>query len=177
MQKAAHSGKQYSGKSYERFLDSLNRSTQTKEKYKLEISYYFAWLKLPSTNVDNLVSLNSEVKIRELEDKIIEYIKHLHQVEKLSYSTIHVRLAAVLNFYTINRVHIDRRYISKFKPVNKKRHKGDLAYTAKQISKLLESSNTDLRARMIILLLASTGMRIGALHALTVGSINRTLGS
>jgi hypothetical protein len=74
MQKAAHSSKQYSGKSYERFLDSLNRSTQTKEKYKLEISYYFAWLKLPSTNVDNLVSSKagglSEAQVREIEDKI-----------------------------------------------------------------------------------------------------------
>ena len=175
MQKAAHASKEYSGKSYQRFLDSLNRSLLTKEKYKLEISYYFTWLKLPSTNVDGLISSKagglSEAQIREIEDKIIEYIKHLYQTEKLSFSTIHVRLAAIFNFYTINRVHIDRRYISKFKPPNRKRHKGDLAYTAKQIGKLLESSNTDLRARMIILLLASTGMRIGALHSLTIGSL------
>ena len=171
MQKAAHSDKQYSGKSYQRFLDSLNRSTQTKEKYKREFSYYLDWLKLPVTDVDDLISSRSEVRIREIEDKIIDYIKHLYQIEKLSYSTIHVRLAAIFNFYTINRVHIDRRYISKFKPVNKKRHKGDLAYTAKQIGKLLETSNTDLRARTIILLLSSTGMRIGALHSLTIGSL------
>ena len=46
--------------------------------------------------------------VRKAEDKIIEYIKCLHNEEKLSYQTINLRLAVILSFYSINRVNIDR---------------------------------------------------------------------
>ena len=47
-----------------------------------------------------------------------------------------------------------------------------MAYTHEQILHLL-SSSTRLRKRSIILLLASTGMRIGALPAMTIGALSK----
>jgi integrase len=159
---------------YQRFIDSLSKSPQTQKKYIQEFNYFLKWLKVNDAN--DLIApslLDSQAEIRKVEDTIIGYIKHLSQVEKLSYSSIHVRVCAIMHFYSINRVHIDRTYISKFKPQNKKIRKGDLAYTHEQIQRMLDSSNSDLRARAIILLMSSTGMRIGALPTLTVGSLTK----
>jgi hypothetical protein len=49
---------------------------------------------------------------------------------------------------------------------------GDVRNTHEQILHLL-SSSTGLRKRSIILLLASTGMRIGALSAMTIGALSK----
>ena len=157
---------------YYRFVNSLSNSSATQEKYIKELNYYLKYLGITDANTliyDNLI--DSPAEIRQVEDKLIEYIKYLHNVEKLSYSTISVRLAAILCFYTINRINTNRRYVSKFKPQNKKLRK-DNAYSHGQILHLLNSS-TDLRQKMIILLLASTGMRLGALQMLTVGSLHK----
>jgi integrase len=157
---------------YDRFVNSLSNSSETQEKYIKELNYYLKYLGI--TNANTLICdtlIDSPAEIRQVEDKLIEYIKYLANVEKLSYSTISVRLAAILCFYTINRININRRYVSKFKPQNKKLRK-DNAYSHEQILCLLNSS-TDLRQKMIILLLVSTGMRLGALQMLTVGSLHK----
>jgi integrase len=157
---------------YDRFINSLTNSSETQEKYVKELNYYLKYLSITDANTliyDTLI--DSPAEIRQVEDKLIVYIKYLDNVEKLSYSTISVRLAAILCFYTINRININRRYVSKFKPQNKKLRK-DNAYSHGQILHLLNSS-TDLRQKMIILLLASTGMRLGALQMLTVGSLHK----
>jgi integrase len=157
---------------YNRFINSLTNSSETQEKYTKELNYYLRYLGITDANTlihDTLI--DSPAEIRQVEDKLIEYIKYLDNVEKLSYSTISVRLAAILCFYTINRININRRYVSKFKPQNKKLRK-DNAYSHEQILHLLTSS-TDLRQKMIILLLSSTGMRLGALQMLTVGSLHK----
>ncbi|MGC1134458.1 MAG: hypothetical protein WA941_16640 [Nitrososphaeraceae archaeon] len=144
---------------YDRFVNSLTNSNETKDKYVAELNYYLKYLGITDANTliyDNLI--DSPAEIRQAEDKLIEYIKYLVHEEKLSYSTTNVRLAAILCFYTINRININRKYVSKFKPQNKKMRK-DNAYSHKQILHLLNSS-TDLRKKMILLILASTGVRL-----------------
>jgi integrase len=162
---------QEKGPCFQRFVDSLDKSPYTQKKYIQELGYYIRYSKAP--NADALITndlLDSPTKIRQVEDNIIEYIKYLHDVMKVSYSTIHVRLATVFHFYTINRVHIDRKYISKFKPTNKKIRK-DNAYTHEQILTMLNGVGS-LRERVIILLLCSTGMR-GVLPNLSIGSLSK----
>jgi integrase len=57
-------------------------------------------------------------------------------------------------------------YLGEYKRVVR-----DKAYTTEQIGQALQ--NTDQRMRMIILILASTGCRIGALPGLTLGDLTK----
>jgi integrase len=109
---------------------------------------------------------------RQVEDQIIEYIKYLNNTRKLGSATIHLSLFAIFNFYSINRINLDRKYVTKFAPTRRKLHK-DAAYTHEQILQLLNSPSIDLKQRVIVLLLASTGMRIGALPGMAIGALTK----
>lgn len=96
---------------------------------------------------------------RLVEKQIIDYIIFLKQQGK-SYSIIHNYVSAIKAFYQINDVVLNVRKIGKFLPEYRKVRK-DRAYTHEEISRLLEIS--DERMRAIVLLLASSGMCIGAI--------------
>ncbi|MFZ0553817.1 MAG: site-specific integrase [Nitrososphaeraceae archaeon] len=115
--------------------------------------------------------LTSTKAVNQVEDKIIEYITFLKNNNQ-SYNTIHVRLAAITHFYTINRVNLNKTYLSKFKPINRKVRNNDKAYTHTQIEKLLDSAVSE-RDKVIVLLMASAGLRIGALSYLTIGNLSK----
>ena len=159
---------------YQQFIDSLNRSKLTQQKYIQVFSYYLKWLGVGKNDANSLITetlLDSPAEVRKIEDQIIKYIKYMINNQKLAHATIELQLYAIFHFYSINRVNLNRNYISKFKPVKRRIHK-DLAYSHEQILHLLNST-TDLRQRVIILLLASTGMRIGALPNMTVGALSK----
>ncbi|MGH9978653.1 MAG: hypothetical protein ACRD8Z_22905, partial [Nitrososphaeraceae archaeon] len=111
---------------------SLDRSRETRKSYLYSISNYCQWLGVDDPN--RLISkdlINSPSALHKVENKIIEYITFLKNSNQ-SYNTIHVRLAAITHFYTINRVDLNKTYISKFKPINRKVRNNDKAYTHKQ---------------------------------------------
>ena len=156
---------------YQRFIDALASSPQTQKKYTRELNDYLKWLKVSDPN--SLISselIDSPAAIRQVEDKIIEYIKYLNNTRKLGSATIQLSLFAIFNFYSINRINLDRKYVTKFAPTRRKLHK-DVAYTHEQILQLLNSPSIDLKQRVIVLLLASTGMRVGALPDMTIGAL------
>lgn len=158
---------------YQRFIDALASSPQTQKKYIRELNDYLKWLKITEPNLlitDDL--LDSPAKIREVEDQIIEYVKFLINTRKLGSATIHLSLFAIFNFYSINRINLDRKYVTKFAPARKKLHK-DRSYTHEQILQLLNSPSIDLKQRVIVLLLASTGMRVGAIPSMTIGALTK----
>ncbi|MGH9987328.1 MAG: tyrosine-type recombinase/integrase, partial [Nitrososphaeraceae archaeon] len=86
------------------------------------------------------------------------------------YAYIHGRLASIFHFYTINRVTLNKLYVSKFQQ-EKKKVKKDTAYSREQIGQMLSTCNV--RQKVIVLLLASTGMRVGALHSLSLSNLKR----
>lgn len=156
--------------SYQIFLDSL-ANPQTRTKYDFELKCFLRYL---GNNADKLITpklIDSPAEIRKAEDKIIEYLKHLANIEKLAPASINVRLAAIIHFYTINRITINRKYVSRFKPAKRKIRKGDFAYTHEQINTMIGKANT--RDKMIVLLMAATGMRIGALCTLTISNLHK----
>jgi integrase len=160
---------------YQRFVDSLDRSELTQKKYIQAFSYYLKWLGLDKTEANSLITetlLDSPAEVRKIEDQLIEYIKYMNNEQKLAHATIEVQLYAIFHFYSINRINLNRNYISKFKPAER-RVQNDVAYTHEQILHLLTSSATDLRQKSIVLLLASTGMRIGALPNMTIGALSK----
>ena len=89
---------------------------------------------------------------------------------KLVYSTIHSRLAAIYHFYTINRVRLNKDFIAKFKPANR-RVRQDKAYSVEQIRRMYDNSTE--RDKVIVLLMASVGLRIGALPTITIGDLTK----
>lgn len=104
---------------------------------------------------------------RLIEHKIIEYIDDTKNKGK-GYSTIHNYVSAVLAFYKINDVALNITKINRFIPVQKKVRK-DMAYRDEEISQVLEIA--DERMRVVILLMASSGIRLGALPLLRLRNL------
>ena len=107
-----------------------------------------------------------------IESKIIDYIEHLKE-RKLSYSAIQVSCSAIFHFFDINDVNLNTRKIKRFLPQDESDHYStlDRPYSVDEIERIL--SKCDIRSRVIILLMASTGMRIGGLRELQLGDIKK----
>jgi len=135
-------------KELELFLESC-KSEETKKQYS---TYLKKWINFTG----GLSFDNQDRKV--IEDKIIQYIVYLKKQGK-SKAAIHNYVEPVCSLYSINDVILNRKKINKFVPESRKM-RSDKSYTREQISKLLEIA--DERMRVIILLLASSGIRIGA---------------
>ena len=88
----------------------------------------------------------------------------------LSYATMKCMLAPIFTFYQLNDILLNRkkiaRYFGEYRRVSK-----DKAYTNEQIAQALATA--DHRMKMIILILATTGCRIGALPSLTLDNLTK----
>jgi site-specific recombinase XerD len=152
-----------SGSAYNNFADTI-KSQITLENYSRALRRYMQYCNI--TDVNNLLSF----QLHDAQQRIIDYISYLKQCKQLSAITISQYVAAIIHFYTMNDVTLNRNKIGCYIPEYIKRHK-DRAYTRAEVSKLLEFC--DLRGRAIVLLLASTGMRIGAVPPLTLEHITK----
>ena len=99
---------------------------------------------------------------KEIENKIIEFVVHLRNQGK-SHGAISNYLSPVKLFYSVNDVVLNVKKIDRFMPAQKKKRK-DRPYTREEISKFL--SIADERMKVVILLMASSGIRIGAIPTL-----------
>ena len=106
---------------------------------------------------------------RIIEQQLIDFIIKMTENGK-SYSSLHNYVTAVLSFYKINDLVLNTSKISKFMPEQVRKNK-DRAYTHTEIGNLLQIA--DERMRVIILLVASTGMRIGALPDIKLRNLER----
>lgn len=96
------------------------------------------------------------------ENQIVAYLMSLRE-KKLSYNSISTRLNAIYHFYDMNDVSLNKKKIKMFKG-EYTRKVVDRAYTHEETSKMLDVS--DLRAKTIVVLMASSGIRIGGLPSL-----------
>jgi integrase len=122
---------------------------------------------LKVSNPDDLLANQQYPKM--IEAQLVNYIMSLRE-SGISYSTIKVLIAPICTYYDLNDVVINRRKIAKYLP-EMTRTVRDEAYTTEQIQQALQ--NADQRMRMIILLLASTGCRIGALPGLVLRDLTK----
>jgi integrase len=152
------------GGAYSNFIDTI-KSDKTRKQYKRCLVKFMRFASI--TEVDNLLVLAGDPKA--LQQKIIDYVSYL-KARRLSAVTISLYLAAVVHFYSMNDVTLNRRRIGRFIP-QKIRYNRDRAYTREEISKLLEFC--DLRNRAIVLLFASTGMRVGAVPGLNLEHLSK----
>jgi integrase len=104
--------------------------------------------------LDELLSLS----IPDAEQLLIDFIERLKQSKK-SFSRINTIFCTIKHLYVMNDIRINERKIDKFLGERTCKIK-DRAYTHEVIKKLIDVA--DIRVKIIILLMASTGMRVGA---------------
>jgi integrase len=108
-------------------------------------------------DVNDLMLLQDNPKL--VQSKIIDYIIDLKK-QDLSIDAINLYVAAIAKFYTVNDVNLNRTKIGMYMPKRKRRQQ-DRVYTTEEIAKLLQFCDERLKA--VVLIMASTGIRIGAL--------------
>jgi integrase len=113
-------------------------------------------------------SLLEDEDPKKIEQSIIDYIILLKKTK--SYAAVHNYVSPVIAFYKINDIILNVDKIARFMPEQRKSKK-DREYKHEEISKVLEFA--DERMRTIILLLASTGMRIGAIPSLRLSNLEK----
>jgi integrase len=150
---------------YRNFINSL-RSSYTKDAYSIYLDRFVNIAQYKNKTLDEIL----QTPPKELEADIIEHLTFMKDNEGLSYSSLSLFLAALSHFFTINDVLINRKKISKFigEHENKQEYR---PYTLEEISKLL--SLQDERGRVCVLLMASTGMRVGALPHIRLKHLKR----
>ena len=152
------------GTNYSNFINAIS-SPATKIGYENSIRRYLNFLKLK--NVDDLLLHASNTRL--IESQIIDYIMSL-RTDGLSHATIQFLIAPIFTFYNLNDVFLNRkkisRYLGEFKRVVR-----DEAYSNDMILQSLQGA--DQRMRMIILLLSSTGARIGSLPSLQLRNLTK----
>jgi integrase len=146
-------------------VDEGHRSPQTAYKYKIDFERFLDFVKIPDRQV--LLDLGKEA----IQELVIKYTKSLRDdpVKKYARGTVNARISAILYFLDNNDIELNRRKIRRYYPPDESTN-DDRPYTVAEVQDLL--SVCDLRQRAVILLMHSSGVRIGALHSMRIGDLN-----
>src|SRR5687767_4657552 len=93
-----------------------------------------------------------------IQSQLIDFIIYCKDTKQLSPSSIRGNVAAIKLFYEINDIDLKWRKINRFQG-EFYRVVEDRSYTHEEIKKMVNVA--DLRDKAVILLMASTGMRLG----------------
>ena len=138
------------------FANAGHRSPQTANKYRVNFNHFLDYIKIH--DLDVLLDLGKEA----IQELVMKYTMSLRDNVEKKYSrgTENNRIAPILYFLDNNDIELNRRMIRRYYPSDESTY-DDRPYTHEEIQVL---SVCDLHGRVIILLLASSGLRIGALH-------------
>ena len=139
-----------SGNAYNNFANTM-KSEYTSQQYNRSLKRFMEYCNI--TDVNNLMVIA---------DKQQRVIAH-----KISAISINQYVAAIIHFYAMNDVMLNRKRIARYLPERLRRHK-DRAYTTQEIAKLLEFC--DLRNRALASY-SSSLVSINAAHLSIVSGI------
>jgi integrase len=143
------------------------KSPKTAEIYQYAMKSYMKYRKVSS--LEELLQVDKTPKL--IQSSIIEYLIFLKQVRDTGYSYRNTQLAAIKHFYRMNDFEeINWFKVAKYLGEHIKIVK-DRAYTNEEIQTLL--TKADERMRVVILLLASTGIRLAAVSKLKLSDLSR----
>jgi integrase len=156
------------GKPYLNYINSI-KSPATQKTYIFSLKKYMRFHNYKT--IDELLADKNTPTI--IEEKIIEFIIALRTDSDfaVSYRTRATYFTAILTFYDINDIILRKKKIERFLGEEATRKYKDRAYTTEEIKKLLDYA--DIRSKAVVLLLASTGMRIGALSELKMKHLTK----
>jgi integrase len=147
---------------YRNFINSC-KSEATKRDYRNGLGYFMAYLNIePKDDYSKLID-GRDPKI--IQADIIDWIIHLKDIEKKSPATINLYVACVKHFYEMNDIILNNKRINAFKPEFRNIVE-DRPYKREEIKILLDKAEQ--RNRAIILLLSSSGIRVGAISDLKI---------
>jgi len=142
---------------YSNFINSI-KSEVTKQVYEYNLKLFMEFC-----GVDKFEDLIGR------QNEIIPYLMSVRE-KKLSYNSISTRLNAIYHFYDMNDISLNKKKIKMFKG-EALRKVVDRAYEHEDIKKILDVS--DLRIKTIVLLMASSGMRIGSLPDIRIRNLEK----
>jgi integrase len=152
-------------KAYVNFVSSL-KSSITRKAYVIRLKNYLRSPLISFSTFDELLTRD----IRLIEQGIIDILIDMRHKKQLSFSAQNIFLCSLTHFFSINDVTINRKKIKKFMSESENKYEYR-SYTHAEIASLLNIS--DEREKTIILILASTGMRVGAVHPLRLKDLKK----
>jgi integrase len=149
------------GEAYSNFVDSF-RNAASRRTYTYCLRYYMAFRK--SDDLDSIVAADLE-NPKLAESRVKDFIITTKQQRKISEAYLNLMIASLRHFYNMNDVLLNWKKLSKFRFIMEAdSQKKDRAYTHEDIQKMLSVASTKIKA--MVLLLASSGMRVGAVPSL-----------
>lgn len=144
------------GRSYLNYINSI-KLPLTRSLYVIVLKKFMEFCHIKATEE----LLNGLGDSQQIESRIIDFIVSSRDTAYYCYSNL--KLAAIMDFYSINDLQLNRRKLGKFLGEEVRKQK-DRQYTLAEIQKMLHMA--DERGKAVVMLLASTGMTIGALGRL-----------
>ncbi|AIF85030.1 site-specific recombinase XerD [Candidatus Nitrososphaera evergladensis SR1] len=149
---------------WKNFVNTI-KSKETAAHYKLNLVRFLTFAKV-NCSLDEFVNLDR----KRLEKLIVDFIMHRQDEEKVRAQTVAVELSCIKHFFVYNdRPDINWKIIRGYLHEAIKAVK-DKAYTTEEIQKML--TYADLRTKCVILLMASSGMRVGAITNLRMKDLH-----
>ncbi|HKI06903.1 MAG TPA: hypothetical protein VKA09_00765, partial [Nitrososphaeraceae archaeon] len=153
------------GQSYRNFIEAVH-SPFTRYSYRNSLSLYMQYKKVDSCDL----LLQEDPRLAQ--QRLIDYIIYMREELKISAATINTRIAPIKKFYDTNDIELKWKRIKSYVGRSKsKNNRKDRPYTHYEIAKMLEKA--DQRGRVAILLMASAGIRVGALPSLKIRDLQR----
>jgi integrase len=144
----------------QRYETNFVNSISSKATRKM---YQFCFKKYREFTNDNLITDSKTI-----ENQIIDFLFSLKN-RGLSQLSVKSYFCAIAHFYIMNDIVLNRKKIIKFINTDERKKHKNAGYTTEQLHKLLDIC--DERTKVIILIYASTGMRLAALPALKIGDL------
>lgn len=142
---------------YRNFIDTC-KSQATRNLYTNGLKYFMTYLRIPPTTegYDRLLKID----VKTIQMNICDYVTYLRNNGK-SHSTVSAYIAAIRHLFDMNDiVSINWKKVHSFEGEDEKETE-DRPYTHSEISTMLQ--NTNLRNQAVILLMCSSGPRVGAI--------------
>lgn len=151
---------------YRVFLGSL-KTQKTKYMYATYFIKYY--LNRPENQGLTLTQILSKSP-KEIEYELIAVVEEMKNELQLSYASVKMFINAATHFFEINDVVINKKKIGRFKGENITKYEYR-SYTHEEIAQLLSICTE--RDRAAVLLMASTGMRVGALPGIRLKHLRK----
>jgi|SRR5215207_2532025 len=162
--------------SFRNFVSKFRNSPITKQAYTDWLRRFMDYCNLPDvkTRIGIDIGDNTDLLLfddnRKIQNIIKRFIDYQYDVRGLSPVSVRGYYLAIKHFYQSNEIMLNWPIIKDYVGVTTNMKRSiDMPYTYEEIHKMLDKA--DERERVIILLLASTGMRRGALYELKYGDV------
>ncbi|MPZ07387.1 MAG: tyrosine-type recombinase/integrase [Nitrososphaeraceae archaeon] len=148
-------------------ITSGNLAPLTIEQYERDVNQFLHYFKIKDIQV--LLDFGRDA----IQAMVIKYIsEHLREQRKLGHGSIKLHVAGLYYFLDGEDIILNRQKIRRHYPRDDFIH-DDRCYTREEIQSIL--SKCDERTRAMVLLMVSSGMRIGALRELQIGDLPKAL--